>query len=66
MIIVLTKSTKVRGKDMVAGQKIECSEKEGKLWVALGWARDEAEDQADLFEEPARKKYQRRGTRAVV
>ena len=69
MKIVLLKSTVVRGRQLLAGEEIDCPEKEGKLWCALAWAR--AKDLVTEDEEPERRgpgrpkgSYKRRDMRA--
>lgn len=65
MQITLTKSTKVRGVQTDAGQVIDCPEKEAKLWIALGMAREKTEEVVSETEDfPKRQRYQRRDMRA--
>jgi len=60
MRLVLLKSQKVRGRQMLAGDRFECPDKEGKLWCQLSWAREDNDEE----EVPRRNKYKRRDLRA--
>jgi hypothetical protein len=44
MRIVLLRSVNVHGRDMHAGDEIECTNKEATLWCALAWARKKDSD----------------------
>lgn len=59
MQIVLLRSTTVRGKQLLAGQELDVTDKEGKLWCALAWAKEKVFEENDT-----RNRYRRRDMRA--